>query len=46
MLKIRKGNKGDTVTLTLLPKYIIRRTVPINQVKRIHVSKSSCYIIV
>ena len=28
MLKIRKENKGDTVTLILLPKYIIRRTVP------------------
>ena len=46
MLKIRKENKGDTVTLILLPKYIIRHTVLINQVKRIHALKSSCYIIV
>ena len=37
MLKIRKENKGDTVTMILLTKYIIRRTVPTNQVK-----KNSC----
>ena len=46
MSKSRKENKGDTVTLILLTKYIIRRIVLINKVKRIHVLKSSCYIIV
>ena len=46
MSKSRKENKGDTVTMILLTKYIIRHIVPTNQVKRIHVLKSSCYIIV
>ena len=46
MSKSRKENKGDTVTMILLMKYIIRRIVLTNQEKRIHVLKSSCHIIV
>ena len=46
MSNSRKDNKVDTITMILITKYIIRRIVLTNQVKRIHVSKSSCYIIV
>ena len=46
MLKSRKENKVETITMILISKYIIRHIVPINRVKRTHVSQSSCYIIV
>ena len=46
MLKSRKENKVDIITMILIMKYIIRHIVLTNQVKRIQVLKSSCYIIV
>ena len=37
MLKPRKENKVETITMMLIMKYIIRRIVPTNHVKRTHV---------
>ena len=34
MLKPRKENKVETITMMLITKYIIRRIVPINHVKK------------
>ena len=34
MLKSRKENKVETITMILISKYIIRRIVPINHVKK------------
>ena len=39
MAKSRKENKVDIITMILITKHIIRRIVPTNQVKRIHVLK-------
>ena len=39
MLKPRKENQVETITMMLIMKYIIRRIVPIN-----HVKKNPCII--
>ena len=36
MLKSRKVNNTETITMILISKYIIRRIVMINHVKRTH----------
>ena len=44
MLKPRKVNKVETITMMLITKYIIRHIIPINHVKKKKKKRNPCII--